>query len=334
VARGILPALTRNLPLKIASFVLALLLWVSVRAERQDRRDLPGVPIRVVLQSEDWALEGNPLPATVTVRFSGPARELFQLALDRPTLVIPIDELSSGDTAVVLSRDWVRFGSRVGVVVEDIQPSSVRLAFQRVSSATVPVLPSVAEELPGGWALEMNTIVEPRSVRVIGPEAELRGIREVGLAPFTLRAGEGEQTLRVAVDTSGIGGGRISPDSVTARVVLAPAVDRTLEGMVILPAPLPPGEGEGGALWELTFTPSDASVILSGTEARLDQVDVGALRLLVDSPPLLELAPGAEIELPIRVEGVPELVRVRTIPETVRVRRRGPGEETPGVEGQ
>ena len=100
---------TQNLSLKLASVALAVLLWTVVRVETPERQSLPGVPVRVALTDPGWALADAPLPATVEVVFNGPARELFRMAVERPILTIPVDEVDVGDTVVFLRREWLAF---------------------------------------------------------------------------------------------------------------------------------------------------------------------------------------------------------------------------------
>ncbi|MSR22210.1 MAG: hypothetical protein EXR92_01500 [Gemmatimonadetes bacterium] len=123
--------LIRNWKLKFSAFGVALLLWVAVRAESPNRQEIAGVPVQVDIGDPAWALVDGPVPASVTVRFSGPSRELMSIAFDQPAVVIPLEEIASGDTIVLLRTSWVRVQDHQGVVAEDIQPSSVRLTFVR-----------------------------------------------------------------------------------------------------------------------------------------------------------------------------------------------------------
>jgi YbbR domain-containing protein len=318
VTRPILDLLTRNFGLKVAAFGLALLLWVSVRAERQDRRALPAVPIRVTLDDPEWTLRGDPLPATVEVRLSGPTRSLFQVALERPVLVIPVDRVASADTAVVLSREWLRMGSRPGVTVDDIQPSSVRLSFERVRTSTVPVATRVRGELPDGLVLSGPPIPEPAAVRLLGPVGRVDAMDSVRLVAVDLSRLDWDRPVRVAVDTAGFGRVRVSPDTVTLRFSAESPAERVVSGIVLTVAP-------DGVPEDLQFDVSAVSVVLRGGRAQVEGVIPGALRAVLDPAALLGLEPGESVEIPVRVEGLPPMVSARTSPEQVTVRRPEPG---------
>jgi len=319
VSRTPLDLLTRNLALKVAAFGMALLLWVSVRAERQDRRAIPSVPIRIELSDSDWTLRGDPLPATVEVRVSGPSRELFQLALERPVVVVPVDRVVAGDTAIVLSREWVRMGSRPGVIIEDIQPSSIRITLDRVASEWRPVAPRFRGELPDGLVLSGSPTSEPPSVRLLGPAGRVETMDSVRLLPVAMERVEGDQGIRVAVDTSGFGRIRVSPDTVTLRFQVEEPVERLFTGVAVEVVP-------EGTLNDLELAERTVSVVLRGARARVEAVDQEDLRAVVDAVGLLELEPGEEVETPIRIEGLPGMVTARSTPAQVSVRRRSVAE--------
>ena len=319
MAGTLLDLLTRNFALKVAAFGLALLLWVSVRAERQDRREIPSVPVRIELSDSDWTLRGDPLPATVEIRVSGPSRELFQLALERPVVVVPVDRVAGGDTAIVLSREWVRMGIRPGVIIEDIQPSSIRITLDRVASEWRPVAPRFRGELPDDLVLSGSPTSEPPSVRLLGPAGRLETMDSVRLLPVSLERVEADQGIRVAVDTSGFGRVRVSPDTVTLRFQVEEPIERLITSVPVEVFP-------EGVLDDLELEELRVSVVLRGARGRVDAVEREDLRAVVDVVGLLELEAGEEMEVPVRIEGLPEMVTARSNPLRVSIRRRSPVE--------
>lgn len=318
----LLELLTRNLILKVAAFGMALLLWVSVRAERQDRRTIPSVPVQVELSDSDWTLRGDPLPGTVEVRVSGPARELFQLALERPVVVVPVDQVAAGDTAIVLSREWVRMGNHPGVSIDDIQPSSIRISLDRVASAWRPVAPRTRGVLPSDLVLARDPTSEPASVRILGPAGRVEEMDSIRLLPVDLGGIRGDQAVRVAVDTSGFGRVRVSPDTVTLRFPVEAPAERILTNV---PLELLPE----GVLSDVELPETTVSVVLRGAREAVESVAPDDLRAVVDVVGLLELEPGEAMEVPVRVEGLPPLVTARSNPERVGVRRRTAAESAP-----
>jgi len=305
---------TRNITLKLASLGLALLLWSVIRVEATTRQSIPSVPVRVELSDPTWTQSGDPLPATVELRVSGPARELLRLALDRPSIVIPIDQLSRGDTAVVINREWVRMVNRASIAVEDIQPSSVRLSFEPVATATVPVAVRLSGELPQGLFLPDRPGVEPPTVRAVGPAGGVAALDSALTRPLDLSAVQASGGYRVALDPSGLGLVRVSTDSVTIRLRVEPASELTASGVPVLILPELGLEG-------LEVSPGEIQVGIKGAAQTVEALDTGRLRGVVDAARVLGMEPGEERSIPLRVEGVPPGVQATPAPTTVVVRR-------------
>ena len=125
--------LTRNWQVKLASFVLAVHLWAFVRAEQESEQTLR-VAVQAQILDPDYRLVGRPRPAAVEVRFAGKWRELGELALNKPTVVVPVRTVD-GQRSFVLEPSLVHFptGFRGTAQALDIRPRVVTLELQRVS---------------------------------------------------------------------------------------------------------------------------------------------------------------------------------------------------------
>jgi hypothetical protein len=117
----------RNWKLKLAALGFAILLWIVVRAEQRTEQ---WVPVRVDAQILDPAYElvGVPVPAQVEVRFAGRWRELGELALKRPAILLRVPEVGAG-RIFILDHSMVRLPDqlRENVVPVDVRPARVRL---------------------------------------------------------------------------------------------------------------------------------------------------------------------------------------------------------------
>lgn len=302
------PALfTRNWKLKLAALILAILLWTSLRVEAMDRQSLPSVPVRVQLNDPQWALVSEPDPATVTVEFSGPARDLFSLRMDRPTVMVPVGQVSAADTTVLIRTEWVRLTDRPGVSVETVEPRSVRLSFEPIQQAAVPLRLRVRGSLPDELALASPPAASPDFVRVSGPASQVQALDSVPLEAVDLSDVEGSGTRRVAVDTTGLTGTVISPGNVEVALTVEDRVEETVPGIPVVPP-------AGARDWRLR--PEEMSVTVSGARSRVEALNSSALRVEVE-PDVLPPAPGDSVRVPIRVLGVPALIRARPSQDSV-----------------
>ncbi|HYW07817.1 MAG TPA: hypothetical protein VE913_12735 [Longimicrobium sp.] len=125
----------RNWKLKLAALGFAILLWVVVRAEQRTEQ---WVPVRVDAQilDPDFELVGLPYPAHVEVRFAGRWRELGELALKRPAILLRVPEVGR-HRVFILDHSMVRLPDqlRENVVPVDVRPARVRLNVRAVADS-------------------------------------------------------------------------------------------------------------------------------------------------------------------------------------------------------
>jgi YbbR domain-containing protein len=218
--------LDRNWILKATAIGLALLLWGVVRADDPARIVVRDIPIEVVVGDAGWVLAAPPAPARATVVFSGPFWELARLAVEKPRIVVPIEEVQDSVEMRPLRTGWVQLdGDLTRTHIEDIRPSgSVLLLFERLTTRLVPVAIRTTGELPQGAQLAGALRTDPPAIRVSGPAHRLPELDSIPLLPVDLSELRGPTAIRVEVDTTGLEGLLISPRSVDLAlpVVAAP----------------------------------------------------------------------------------------------------------------
>ena len=137
--RHLLRRATAHWKLKLAALALAVLLWVVFSAEQVTTQWVP-VRVEAVVRDPGYVLSGAPEPAVVRVRFRGPGRELWELALRPPTLVLPARDVGAARSFVV-EASMVDVPERYRVVATDVRPAVVRLDLQPAPSAAPPARP-------------------------------------------------------------------------------------------------------------------------------------------------------------------------------------------------
>lgn len=222
-----LELITRNWTLKLAALGLAILLWTLTRAESPTRRvTVRNVPVDASVRDPDWSLAAPPEPASVTVSFSGPARDLLALIEEQPRIVIPVEEVT--DTAEVrhLQPGWIRLrGSPGEARVEEIRPSTVQLRFERVATRLLPVALRTRGRLPAGFEFTGPIVAEPPAVRVSGPERLVVGLDSLPIRPLEISDVRDTTALRVPVDTTGMPELLVAPEGVDVVAPVAPLAD-------------------------------------------------------------------------------------------------------------
>lgn len=327
------PLLTRNWHLKLSALGLALLLWIVLRVEDTNRQDVAAVPVQVELADPDWALMGEPMPASVRVRFGGPSRELLRMAVDRPELIVPVDEVVAEDTTLVIQNQWIQIHDRTGVVVEDVEPRNLRLSFEPVERVTVALRPTTEGELPDHLAFSGDLVANPAQIRVIGPRSRLASLDTLALAPVELDGLDGPGSRTVDVDTANLGGLDFTPSEVTVILPVEERVERVLEDVPVEVEP---------AAWtdDVEVDPESVEVLLSGARSVMAALDPDRIRVVVDLvrvaerlglPPDPEAVAAAgdgdadgqpeEVRIPLSLMGVPDRVDAELGVDSATVRR-------------
>lgn len=307
-----------NWTLKASALGIALLLWVAVRVDAPSRHDLTNVPVRVELQDPQWALLGDPTPSSVMVRVSGSSGELIRIVGERPAVVIPLDEIASPDTTVLLRTQWLRVQDRGGVVVEGIQPATVHLTLEPVERLSLPPAPNLAGTLPGRLALARRPESIPPEVRVIGPRSRVVELDSVPLVPLDLSNISNSGRVTVAVDTARLSGLTIQPSMVTVDLLLEDRIERVVTGLpVVLPTEL------GVSAADVRIEPATVSVILRGARSVVEGTDPRALRVVVQVDEEGLPGPGEDGSFLIRLMGLPDLLEGTLQQSEIVLRRVG-----------
>ena len=208
--RTLIDVLTRNWALKLTAVVLATLFWTINKEDRSF--EVNDIPIEVVLQDPGWTLVSPPAPATATVVFSGPMAELIRLGIDRPRIILVVDEVRDSTEFHPLQSRWVQVDADLRKTrVESVRPGNVLLSFERMTTRLLPVSVRTRGELPPGLALDGRPRPEPQDVR-----------DSVHLVPIDLGDLHGPSLVRTVVDTVSMGGLIFSPRQVEVHVPVVP----------------------------------------------------------------------------------------------------------------
>jgi len=305
--------LSRNWQLKASALAMAVLLWTVPRFDAQDSRVLEDVPVRVQLNDPMWTLVDEASPPTVTVTLSGPARELLGIGMDRPPVLIPMDEVLAGDTTVFLRPSWFRGSSRDGVVVEDVSPDVVRLTFEALDQRSLPFSISLFGSLPQGLSLAGPPEITPEVTAVFGPASRIAGMDSIGLQPLDLSTVDSSGPITLPVDSSVLQGLNVLPYE--ASVVIPTEATATRE-FPDIPVSVPRLAADP----QLQSRPASVTVVLFGARTLVEGIDPADLRVAIPANRAM-LAPGEEDTVVLAVEGIPPFVGFRVSPDWVTLRR-------------
>jgi hypothetical protein len=163
----------QNLGLKVASILLALLVYAHVVTD-QEREQVVQIPIAAVGLADTLTSVGQ-LPPRVAVKVRGKWKDLIRLNLTRPFLSIDLATAKPGAfRTTITSEDISRRAippemSRLVSVTEVMDPRSVDLAIEPKATRSLPIRARIVGTPAAGYVLGQTPDVEPDSVRVMGP---------------------------------------------------------------------------------------------------------------------------------------------------------------------
>jgi len=196
--------LLRNLGLKIASLLLALLLYAHVVTDQQRESEI-SVPVALTGLSDTLAIVGQP-PSRVGVKVRGKWKDLIRLGLTSRVLRIDLAEAAAGRFQRSISVEDVRERAIPAElaksidVTEVIEPRTVDLVIEPRCTKTLPVAARVIGAPIAGYAIEGLVRVEPDTARVEGPLSVLAAMDTLYTLPVDI-TGEREKIQRqVSID--------------------------------------------------------------------------------------------------------------------------------------
>lgn len=172
--------LFENLGLKLASLLLAFLLYAHVVTD-QERESVVQIPVAAVGLADTLTSSGE-IPPRVAVKVRWKWKDLIRLSLSRPFLSLDLAAAKPGPFRTsVTAEDIARRAippelSRQVSVAEVLDPRSVDLVIEPKATRVLPVRARIVGRPAPGYALDGEPTVEPESVRVMGPESALHDI--------------------------------------------------------------------------------------------------------------------------------------------------------------
>jgi hypothetical protein len=192
-------------------------LWFVINAKEPQ---LQLVPVRFTPVLDSSLVLRDPVPPLQAI-VAGSPKELIKLTSNVPRIHRQITADSPDTLVIDLRPDDVTLPDGVDAVVRDVQPRSVTLRFESMSSRKVPVRSAVDVATvgnPGPVVLRFD----PESVQVTGPRHILTSISSVRTVRTVISFPDSLPHL-IDIDTVGLNPAvRVRPAQVKAQLSLAP----------------------------------------------------------------------------------------------------------------
>jgi len=178
----LLSALGKNLPLKILSVFLAVLLWAVIsRGTGGETTEISlGIPLELHNFPKNMEIvQGN--VERVDVRFSGPRKAVSGLSQLGLTIPIDLSGAAEGETTFEIFASDIKVPQRVSVT--RVSPSSINVVLEKVKVKEIPVNLRVEGTPSEGYALGKPKVV-PSRIEVRGPGSFISTIQQLDTPPI------------------------------------------------------------------------------------------------------------------------------------------------------
>lgn len=258
----------RNFATKALAVVLATVLWAHVATDKEYVVEV-SLPVTSVTHAANLALT-EPPPDTIVALLAANGKTLLRSGWRQAGVVIRLDYLQIGQRDLRLDQ------SNVSIIESDaikfheiIRPKSFRFTLDRLDSKILPVVSKVTVHPAPGFAISSVSEISPATVTALGPRATLQGISQVFTETRELTDVRSDLALSLFLDSAGFYGVEFDPQVVIYRTQVTAVRQRSFEHVPVALFNAPDVA--------LELTPSEITLIISGPENEINQMDAGQI---------------------------------------------------------
>lgn len=161
-----------HLALKVASFVIAILMWYGVAHDPVSEVSLQ-VPVEFSRAPKNLDYSSGDVIPQAQIRLRGPARIVRELAQESVHAVIDLQDATLGEHTYDLDTSHIQVPH--GIEVMQVTPNRLRLFFDERETRQVPVSPRVVGTLPTGYRIE-SVVANPSMLTITGPARHVNAV--------------------------------------------------------------------------------------------------------------------------------------------------------------
>ncbi len=190
--------MTRNLGLKLASLILALVMWFVVSAPRREQpaERTYAATVSIVSLSREFVIT-TPIREDINVRLRGRRSDLDVLSSRMLEATVDLKWVQQPGEATITLRPQV-FNVPPDVEVVSIDPNKLRFRVEALRQRAVTIRPFLVGEVPPGYVVGQAT-ANPDRALVSGPASQILAMTEVGTERIIMTGHTGTFVQSVAV---------------------------------------------------------------------------------------------------------------------------------------
>jgi YbbR domain-containing protein len=190
---------TKNVPVKLISIFLAIILWYFVISEKSGETAL-SIPLEFRNIPTSLIIIKNP-EESINIRISGPVTLLRALSPREVRAVIDLADARPGLAEFAVQPEDITLPR--GLRVTMISPASIGLRFERLAKRSVPVKVLLVGQPYEGFKLTMVS-VDPPVVEIGGAQTELARLENIPTQAIDITGCKGDSVRKAPLNLGGL----------------------------------------------------------------------------------------------------------------------------------
>ena len=188
--------LFENLGIKIASILLAIVMWIFVTSRGQSEMSID-VPIEFKNLPQGLELVSYNVKE-VSLNIKG--QERFIKNIKSPGVSLDLGKAKKGESVYYINREDIRLPR--SITVTNINPASVKVVTEETITKTVRIIPLLTGDAAKGYSIKSVEVV-PQSVVIEGIRSEVMKVGTVKTEPFDVTGLNESVTPDLKLDLNG-----------------------------------------------------------------------------------------------------------------------------------
>ena len=204
----------KNFGLKIASIILAIILWFVASSRGQSeifvdvQLEFMNIPSGVELISST--------DKTISLNIKGPEKYIKNIKHSDIRASIDLSKAKKGESTYYLAKENIQLPRSITLL--NISPSSITVTTEETVTKTVRVIPVITGIPERGYKLQTTAVV-PKDIQIEGIQSEVIKIRTIKTESVDLTGVNETFAQKLKLDLRGKNI-RTKPDSVTLTVII------------------------------------------------------------------------------------------------------------------
>ena len=205
----------KNLGLKLASIILAIILWLIASSRGQSEMFID-VPLEFMnLPSGLEMIDSS--NKTISLNIKGPEKYINNTKPSDIRALIDLSKAKKGVSTYYIEKDNIQLPRSITLL--NINPSSVTITTEETVTKTVRVIPIITGKPERGYKLQTTAVV-PKNIQIQGIQSEIEKIRNIKTESIDITGVKETFAQELKLDLRGKNI-RTKPESVTVTVLIS-----------------------------------------------------------------------------------------------------------------